>query len=88
MNVLECQAVGTPVIKTNYTAMADFTKVGIAVPHRQMVRTPSAIYDLALPDVQGIADAIREMHGEHLAMKRGDQSAMIRRQVDMTESRR
>ena len=85
MNVLECQAVGTPVITTNYTAMADFTKVGIAVPHRQMVRTPSAIYDLALPDVQGIADAIREMHGEHLAMKRGDQSAMIRRQVDMTE---
>ena len=85
MNVLECQSVGTPVITTNYTAMADFTKVGIAVPHRQMVRTPGAIYDLALPDVQGIADALREMHGSHLAMKRGDQSAMIGRQADVTE---
>ncbi|EJK75556.1 hypothetical protein THAOC_02714 [Thalassiosira oceanica] len=85
MNVLECQSVGTPVITTNYTAMADFTKVGIAVPHRQMLRAPGAIYDLALPDVEGIADALREMHGTHLAMKRGDQSAMIRRQADVTE---
>jgi len=36
MNVLECQAVGTPVITTEFLAMADFTKLGISVPHRQM----------------------------------------------------
>ena len=31
MVVLECQALGTPVLTTNYTAMRDYTRLGIAV---------------------------------------------------------
>ena len=32
LNVIECQGLGTPVITTNFTAMGDFTKLGLSVP--------------------------------------------------------
>ena len=86
MNVMECQAVGTPVITTNYTAMGDFTKLGRAVSPRQMIRNPGTIYEMALPDVAGVADALTELHEEHLAMKRGDKKALARRNKELTES--
>ena len=31
LNVIECQGLGTPVITTNFTAMGDFTKLGVSV---------------------------------------------------------
>jgi len=86
MNVMECQAVGTPVITTNYTAMGDFTKLGRSVLPRQMIRNPGVIYEMALPDVVGIADALTELYEEHVAMKRGDSTALSRRKKELTES--
>jgi len=85
MNVIECQAVGTPVITTNYTAMGDYTKLGRSVSYRQMIRTPAAIYDMALPDMIGIADALGEMYEEHLAMKKGDKAALLRRENEVAQ---
>ena len=38
MNVLECQAVGTPVVTTSFLAMKDYTKLGIAVAPRQVYK--------------------------------------------------
>jgi len=86
MNVMECQAVGTPVITTNYTAMGDFTKLGRSVLPRQMIRNPGAIYEMALPDVVGTADALTELYEEHLAMKRSDSTVLSRRNKELTES--
>jgi len=86
MNVMECQAVGTPVITTNYTAMGDFTKLGRSVLPRQMIRNPGAIYEMALPDVVGIADALTELYEEHVAMQRGDSTVLSRRNKELTES--
>jgi glycosyltransferase involved in cell wall biosynthesis len=83
MNVMECQVVGTPVITTNYTAMGDFTKIGRSVPTRQTIRTPHFIYDMAMPDVIGIADALGEMYEEHQAMKRGQKEALARREGEV-----
>lgn len=84
MNVMECQAVGTPVITTNYTAMGDFTKIGRSVPHRQMIHHPGTLYSMALPDVMGIADALGEMYQEHLALKRGEKEALARRENEVS----
>ena len=66
MNVVECQAAGTPVITTNYTAMGDFTKLGRTVDPLQMIKT-TGLYEMALPDVGGIADALMELYLEHNA---------------------
>jgi glycosyltransferase involved in cell wall biosynthesis len=82
MNVIECQVVGTPVITTNYTAMGDFTKLGRSVPYRQTIRNPQFIYDMALPDVIGIADALGEIYEEHLAMKRGEKDVLALRESE------
>ncbi len=79
MNVMECQAVGTPVITTNYTAMGDFTKIGRSVPYRQTILAPQTLYRMALPDVIGIVDALGDLYNEHQAMKRGDEKALARR---------
>jgi len=77
MNVLECQALGTPVITTNHTAMGDFTKLGISVGHQQMIFPSGSIgYDFALPDVNGIANALREIYEDHLSTRTtGEDSA-------------
>ncbi|KAL7518406.1 hypothetical protein ACHAWX_003235, partial [Stephanocyclus meneghinianus] len=83
MNVIECQAVGTPVITTNYTAMGDYTKFGRSVPHRQMIRSPGHLYEMALPDVAGIADAIQQLYVEHLALKRGNETALTHRAIEI-----
>ena len=65
MNVLECQAVGTPVITTNYTAMGDYTKHGRSVPPRQMIKTAQDLYSMALPDVEGITNSLMDLYEEH-----------------------
>ena len=85
MNVMECQVVGTPVITTNYTAMGDYTKLGRSVPYRQMIKQPGVLYEMALPDVIGIADALGEMYEEHLALKRGEKEALIRRESEVSK---
>lgn len=90
MNVLECQSVGTPVITTNYTAMADFTMLGTAVPHRQSIKYPNNPYRMAMPDVGGIADALRVAHDEHLSMVaegEGGDAARALRQKRVEETR-
>jgi Glycosyltransferase len=83
MNVMECQAVGTPVITTNYTAMGDFTKLGRSISPRQMIHSPGELYQMALPDVIGIADALGEIYQEHLFMKQGDEAALSRREKEI-----
>mmetsp|Transcript_5574 Transcript_5574/g.13259 ORF Transcript_5574/g.13259 Transcript_5574/m.13259 type:complete len:689 (-) Transcript_5574:226-2292(-) len=83
MNVMECQVVGTPVITTNYTAMGDFTKIGRSVPYRQTIHPPNTAYQMAMPDVIGIADALGELYEEHKAMKRGDEVALARREAQV-----
>lgn len=85
MNVMECQIVGTPVVTTNYTAMGDFTKLGRSVPHRQTIRNPEWLYEMALPDVGGIADAIGDLYQEHMALKRGDEESLMRRDTEVAE---
>jgi len=56
MVVLECQALGTPVITTNYTAMRDYTKYGIAVEPAALERIQSAYF--AMPNVPKAAEAL------------------------------
>eukprot|EP00931_Biecheleriopsis_adriatica_P057239 TRINITY_DN33952_c0_g1_i1.p1 TRINITY_DN33952_c0_g1~~TRINITY_DN33952_c0_g1_i1.p1 ORF type:complete len:692 (+),score=38.45 TRINITY_DN33952_c0_g1_i1:10-2085(+) len=83
--VMECQALGTPVITTNYTAMGDYTKLGRAVSPRQTIRHKGIYYEMALPDVVGITDALRELYEEHLAIKRGDKTAASRREDEVAK---
>jgi len=88
MNVLECQAAGTPVITTNYTAMGDFTKLGRAVDPLQMIKT-LGLYEMALPDVGGIADALMELYLEHNAAIQTGQKTMneeVNQWIDTTFS--
>lgn len=75
MNVVECQAAGTPVITTNYTAMGDYTKLGRSVKPLQMIKT-TGLYEMALPDVGGIADALMELYLEHNAAIQTGQKTM------------
>lgn len=60
LNSLECQALGTPVITTNFSAMGDYTKLGKKVEPNQMEWMISGY--VATPDVKGIASALREIH--------------------------
>lgn len=86
MNVLECQALGTPVITTNYTAMGDFTKLGRSVPPRQTIRSPGELYRMALPDVIGISDALGEIYQEFLSINQSDEMASFRREKEIKET--
>lgn len=54
--VIECQALGTPVVTTNYTAMRDYTKYGIAVEPAGLEAFQGAYF--ALPSVAGAAKAL------------------------------
>ena len=65
MILVECQALGTPVITTKYTAMDDYTKLGRSVPSKQTIQTPNALFSMALPDVAGIVTALGELYYEH-----------------------
>ena len=56
MVVLECQALGTPVVTTEYTAMRDYTKFGISVPPSGLQPMGGAF--LASPDVRATAAAL------------------------------
>lgn len=83
MNVLECQAVGTPVVTTNYTAMADYTKLGRSVPSRQRIKTPQGAYEMAMPDVEGIVIALMELYEEHVVMMSGHNGVAARAKREM-----
>jgi glycosyltransferase involved in cell wall biosynthesis len=56
MVVLECQALGTPVVTTNYTAMRDYTKYGLAVEIGARESIQGAYF--AAPSVPGGAAAL------------------------------
>ena len=60
MVVLECQALGTPVITTEYTAMRDYTKYGVAVPPAELQSLSGATF-FAVPDTDAIARAIYDV---------------------------
>ena len=62
MNLVECQAAGTPVISTRYLAMEDYTRLGEAVPYRQKIYISSLGREMAMPDVPGLAEALRREH--------------------------
>lgn len=80
MNVIECQAVGTPVITTNYTAMGDFTFIGKSVPYRQMISSPGVPYAMSMPDVLGVADSLQELYEEHKLLNEGNEQMSMKRQ--------
>lgn len=60
MVVLECQALGTPVITTNYTAMRDYTKYGVAVDPAEL-QSLSGAHFFAVPDTKRIAAALADV---------------------------
>jgi len=82
MHVLECQLAGTPVITTNYTAMRDATKYGIAVPPRQLEWMVNGM--VATPDVQGLVDALTKVWSKKFApkMTRSEAQNFIRTNFD------
>lgn len=59
MVVLECQALGTPVVTTNYTAMRDYTRLGIAV--ESAAHEPINGAKFAVPDSRAAAKALRDI---------------------------
>ncbi|VEU39610.1 unnamed protein product [Pseudo-nitzschia multistriata] len=83
MNVMECQIVGTPVVTTKYTAMEDYTKFGRSVPPLQTIRNPDQLYSMAMPDVEGIAEALGELYLEHKALAAGDEGYKRRREQEI-----
>jgi hypothetical protein len=60
LNVIECQGLGTPVITTNFTAMGDFTKLGLSVSPEQYEYVANGV--VATPDVNGIAQALDDIY--------------------------
>ena len=50
------QLIGTPVVTTRFSAMADYTFNGISVPHRQLEWMLGGL--VATPDVKGVAEAL------------------------------
>jgi len=87
MNVLECQALGTPVVTTDYTAMADFTRYGITVPIRQTIYQAQGPHDMAMPDVEGITEALGDMYDGFLGAKNTSAAAKLNVN-DVEDSRR
>jgi len=59
MVVLECQALGTPVVTTNYTAMRDYTRLGLAVEPAAYEAINGAKF--AIPDSRAAAKALRDI---------------------------
>jgi len=67
MNVIECQALGTPVVTLNHTATGDFTKLGRTVKVRQR-NFATNLLEFAQPDAEYLADALWELYLEHNAL--------------------
>lgn len=61
MVVLECQMLGTPVITTNFTAMADFTQYGIATSYEQLEFFYGTGF-VATPSVNAVAKALEDIY--------------------------
>lgn len=60
MNILECQYFGTPVISTNFTAMAAFTRFGHAVPPLQLSYYLRGF--VAVPNISGVVNALKDVY--------------------------
>eukprot|EP00040_Diaphanoeca_grandis_P026347 m.147404 g.147404 ORF g.147404 m.147404 type:complete len:598 (-) comp30534_c0_seq1:64-1857(-) len=60
MNVLETQAIGTPVVTTKFQAMDDFTKYGLTVKPVQKGFMVQGL--VATPDVSGLARALWQIY--------------------------
>jgi hypothetical protein len=48
-----------------------------------MIRSPGNLYEMALPNVAGITDAIQQLYTEHLVLKHGDEAALARREEEI-----
>lgn len=59
--IVEAQACGTPVIVTDFSAMPELVRWGYKVPPRDMWWTPMNSWQ-AFPDVDGITEALNELH--------------------------
>jgi glycosyltransferase involved in cell wall biosynthesis len=59
--IVEAQAVGTPVVTTDFTSMPELTWNGIATPPAQRAWTPLDSW-VAVPSVDNIYDALVEIH--------------------------
>ena len=59
MVVLECQALGTPVITTKYTAMRDYTKLGYTIEPAAFQSIQSAFF--AMVNVDKAAEALKNI---------------------------
>jgi glycosyltransferase involved in cell wall biosynthesis len=70
MNIVECQAVGTPVVTMNHTATGDYTRLGRSVPVRQYHFAIGIPYEIAQPDVPSLVDALWDLYTEHATMLR------------------
>ncbi|KAJ1449717.1 hypothetical protein M885DRAFT_622300 [Pelagophyceae sp. CCMP2097] len=80
MNVLECQALGTPVVTTKFLAMEDYTFYGEAVEPAALEVMYGGL--VAVPDARGAAAALRAVYDgadAGAAGKRSDAVARIRR---------
>jgi len=71
MVVLECQMLGTPVITTNFTAMADFTQYGIATSYEQLEFFYGQGF-VATPSVNAIAKALEDIYLNNIRFEHFD----------------
>jgi len=85
LNSVECQALGKPVITTNYTAMKDFTKLGTAVHPDQFKFYDH--YDLAIPPVKKIVSALQHYYQQHLDILQKNDKIKKQRQDEVQEAR-
>lgn len=68
--LIEAQAAGTPVITTNFSAMPELVRRGVAIEPLDRFWTPMNSWQ-AWPDWRGIAAALENLHAEWLEQDRG-----------------
>lgn len=73
--LIEAQGCGTPVVTTDFSAMPELVRRGIAVAPRDTVWTPMNSWQ-AWPDHEGITAALEALHGEWLEGDKGHSDAM------------
>lgn len=75
--IIEAQACGTPVVVTDFSAMPELVRWGVAVKPRDMVWTPMNSWQ-AWPDHEGITAALVRYYTEWMDTGRGTDAAWVR----------
>jgi len=68
--LIEAQSCGTPVVTTDFSAMPELVRRGVAVEPLDLFWTPMNSWQ-AWPDARGIAAGLEALHNEWLAQDRG-----------------